>query len=155
MDNMTFEDILARDGKLVYKIRGVSMEPMLRQNRDLVAIEVPRARLKPGDIALYKQGEIYILHRVIRADKNDYLIRGDNNYFDEIVPEQAVLGVMTNFTRKGKAYRITDRSYQLYVRLWTALYPVRLFLFRSRKAAVSVLRRLGILPYIKKVTGHE
>ena len=35
---MTFEDILARDGKLVYKTRGVSMEPMLRQNRDLVVI---------------------------------------------------------------------------------------------------------------------
>ena len=37
---MTFEDILSRDGQLVYKTRGVSMEPMLRQNRDLVVIQV-------------------------------------------------------------------------------------------------------------------
>ena len=38
---MTLEDLLQRDGRLVYKTRGVSMEPMLRQNRDLVIIQVP------------------------------------------------------------------------------------------------------------------
>lgn len=62
---MTFEDILARDGKLVYKTRGVSMEPMLRQNRDLVVIRVPSSRLKKYDVALYKRGDNYVLHRVV------------------------------------------------------------------------------------------
>ena len=58
--SMTFEDILARDGKLVYKTRGVSMEPMLRQNRDLVVIRVPSSRLKKYDVALYKRGDNYV-----------------------------------------------------------------------------------------------
>ena len=35
----TFEEILEKDGKLVYKTKGVSMNPMLYQNRDLVVIE--------------------------------------------------------------------------------------------------------------------
>ena len=35
MSRSTFEDLLGRDGVLVYKTRGVSMEPMLRQDRDL------------------------------------------------------------------------------------------------------------------------
>ena len=35
----TFEEILSRDGRLIYKTRGVSMQPMLYQNRDLVIIE--------------------------------------------------------------------------------------------------------------------
>ena len=34
MTNLTMEELLARDGKLVYRTRGVSMEPMLRQDRD-------------------------------------------------------------------------------------------------------------------------
>ena len=42
---MTFEELLQKDGRLVYRTRGVSMEPMLRQNRDLVVIEVPASRL--------------------------------------------------------------------------------------------------------------
>ena len=41
-----FEDILSGDGKLVYRTKGISMEPMLRQNRDLVIIRVPDSRLK-------------------------------------------------------------------------------------------------------------
>ena len=71
---MTFEDILARDGKLVYKTRGVSMEPMLRQNRDLVVIRVPSSRLKKYDVALYKRGDNYVLHRVVGVGDGHYLI---------------------------------------------------------------------------------
>ena len=43
---MIFEEILARDGRLVYRTRGVSMKPMLYQNRDLVCIKVPEGPLK-------------------------------------------------------------------------------------------------------------
>ena len=31
----SFEEILARDGVLVYKTRGRSMEPLLREGRDI------------------------------------------------------------------------------------------------------------------------
>ncbi len=48
----SFEELLARDGKLVYKTRGVSMMPMLHENRDLVFITVPKRRLRKYDVAL-------------------------------------------------------------------------------------------------------
>ena len=35
----SFEEILARDGRLIYRFRGVSMLPLLRQKKDLVIIE--------------------------------------------------------------------------------------------------------------------
>ena len=50
MSVSTFEDILARDEILVYKTCGVSMEPMLRQNRDLVVIQVPFLRVRRFDV---------------------------------------------------------------------------------------------------------
>ena len=52
----TFEEILEKDGKLVYKTKGVSMNPMLYQNRDLVVIVPKEGRLKPLDVALYRRG---------------------------------------------------------------------------------------------------
>ena len=61
----TFESLLERDGKLVYKTRGISMLPMLHENRDLVVIERADKRLKPGDVALYRRGGQYVLHRVL------------------------------------------------------------------------------------------
>ena len=53
----TFEEILEKDGKLIYTTKGVSMQPMLYQNRDVVVIEVPQGRLQKYDVALYRRGE--------------------------------------------------------------------------------------------------
>lgn len=53
----SFEELLEKDGRLVYKTRGVSMNPMLYQNRDLVVIEPPAGRLDKYDVALYRRGK--------------------------------------------------------------------------------------------------
>jgi hypothetical protein len=151
MNVLTFEDILSRDGTLVYRTRGVSMEPMLRQNRDLVVIRVPSSRLKKFDVALYRRGREYVLHRVIKVCDGHYLIRGDNTYAVETVPDSAVIGVLTGFQRKGKEHDVGERSYRLYVRLWHALYPLRHAYVRFRRFAVRAAKKLGVLPYLKRV----
>lgn len=153
--NVKFEELLARDGYLVYKTRGVSMEPMLRQNRDLVIVRVPACRLQKYDVALYRRGRNYVLHRVIGVEKDHYLIRGDNTYSVEIVPDEAVIGVLTSFKRKGKTISIENRLYRIYVCFWNAIYPIRALYARCRRAAVRAARRAGILPLIKKVLGRE
>ena len=148
---ISLEDLLARDGKLVYKTRGVSMEPMLRQNRDLVMIRVPAARLRKFDVALYKRGKDYVLHRVIRVKDGCYRIRGDNTFSLETVPDGNVIGVLSAFQRKGKQRDVADRRYRLYVRFWCAIYPLRYGCFLLRRAAVLTARRLGVLPALKKM----
>ena len=139
---MTFEELLARDGKLVYRTKGASMEPMLRQNRDLVVIQAPASRLRRYDVALYKRGRDYVLHRVIRAEKDCYLIRGDNTYALERVEDAAVIGVLTGFQRRGREHSVTDPGYRAYVRLWDGLYPLRALWARGRRLAGRAVRRL-------------
>ena len=151
----TFEELLERNGYLVYKTRGVSMEPMLRQNRDLVIIQAPVSRLNQYDVALYKRGDAYVLHRVIGVEKDHYLIRGDNTYTIERVPDSAVIGVLTSFKRKGKEIATESRGYILYTRLWHALYPVRALCFRCKRKIVGTARRMGILPTIKTLLGRD
>lgn len=101
------------------------MKPMLYVNRDLVIISVPQGRLQPYDVALYRRGSAYVLHRVIQVREKDYLIRGDNTYRLEVVPDSAVIGVLTGFKRKGKDYSVQDPAYRRYVRVWCAIYPAR------------------------------
>ena len=151
----TFEEILRRDGHLVYKTRGVSMEPMLHEKRDLVILQAPSSRLKKYDVALYKRENAYVLHRVIGVEKERYLFRGDNTCTVEQVPFDAVIGVLTGFQRKGKQVAVTDGGYQRYVRLWCALYPMRALYMRCRRLAAQAARRLGILPALRKVQRHE
>ena len=145
-----FEDLLAKDGKLVYKTRGTSMEPMLRQNRDLVIIGVPSSRLKKYDVALYRRDDKYVLHRVIGEADGVYLIRGDNTFSVERVPFDSVIGVLTAFNRKGKMHAVTERGYRFYAAAWNAIYPLRALWRRIRRLLIIAAKKIGILPLLKK-----
>lgn len=146
----TFEEILSRDGRLIYKTRGVSMQPMLYQNRDLVIIETFEGRLKPYDVALYRRGKQYVLHRVLSLGDGVYYIRGDNTYTIETVPEGNVLGVLTGFVRKGKQHQVTEPGYRFYSCFWHFIYPLRLFRLRMRSRFKKLLAKLGLLEPLKQ-----
>ena len=148
---MKLEETLNREGWLVYRIKGVSMLPMLRQEKDLVVIEKPKGRLEKYDVALYKRGEDYVLHRVIGLRDDGYIIRGDNTYALEMVPEEDVIGVLTAFIRNGKKTQADDVRYRLYVRFWCAAYPAITQFRRFSRGVRGVARRLGITPVIKKI----
>ena len=148
---MRLEEILAQKGWLVYKTKGISMLPMLHENQDLVVIRIPEGRLKKYDVALYKRGDIYVLHRVIGVREDGYDIRGDNTYAIEQVPEQAVVGVLNSFIRKGKKYEVTDLRYRLYSKVWNTIYPFRVLCRRCFYIARKIARILGIIPLLKKL----
>lgn len=145
----TFEEILSTEGKLIYKTKGVSMQPMLYQNRDLVIIETFEGRLKPYDVALYKRGKQYVLHRVIGLGDGVYYIRGDNTYNIEVVPEVNVLGVLTAFVRDGKQHLVTEHSYSIYSCLWQKIYPLRVFRLRFKSKLRKLLAKMGLLEPLK------
>ena len=82
MNNMTFEQVIARDGWLIYTNRGDSMMPLTKQDRDpLVISKKPKRRLKKYDVPLYKRDSgQYVLHRIFQVRKHDYVICGDNRW---------------------------------------------------------------------------
>ena len=151
----TIEEFLALDGILVSMTCGCSMRPLLRQSRDLVVIQQPVARLKKYDVALYRRGTKYILHRVIEVTPDCYLIRGDNTFTLETVPHNNVIGVLTGFQRNNKRYSVSNRYYMCYVRFWCAIYPLRALYVRGKNKARRLATKLGILPYLKKIFCHD
>ncbi len=123
---VTFEDLLKKDGYLVYTNVGTSMLPLLRQQRDIIEIRPLACRAKKYDAVLYKAGKRYILHRVLKVRSNDYVICGDHNIRREYgVTDNMILGVMTRVIRDGKSIYPSDRKYKLYVHLWCDFYHVR------------------------------
>ena len=75
------ESFLNTEGIITYKIKGKSMEPMLRSNIDLVTIQklTPYDILYENDVVLYKHNNLLILHRIVEINKNnEYTILGDN-----------------------------------------------------------------------------
>ena len=135
------EQMLERDGVIVYKTRGVSMRPMLKQNRDLVTVRKFEGRLKKYDVPLYrrKRGG-YVLHRIIGLKDDCYIIRGDNTFKKEYVPDSEVLGVLTEFKRKGRDHSVDSAGYKLYARFWNLIYPLR-WVMRKSKVLGSKVKR--------------
>ncbi len=142
---MIEQELLER-GKFAYTTKGVSMRPLLRQNRDLIIIHKrPEERLKKYDTALFKRDNgDYVLHRVIRVREHDYIICGDNLEQMEPVREDQILGVLFEMVRNGKTISVNDFGYLLYVHFWWDAYPIRFFLRRvyrlGRRAARKLLK---------------
>lgn len=142
---ITIEQLIETEGKYVGPTMGVSMLPMLKSGRDSVVITKKSSRLKTLDVALYKRGEMYVLHRVIKVLDTGYIIRGDNCYVNECVPEDAVIGVLTEYFRKNRHIDCaTDEKYLYYARKRVKNYSFRrLFVpfFRKIKHAFGKIYR--------------
>lgn len=126
-DKQTIEDVLSSRGQYVGPTVGVSMLPMLKNRRDTIVVQAKTERLQRLDVALYRRGDAYVLHRVLQPIDGGYIIRGDNCYADEEVPEDAVIGVLTEFFRKGKHYYCTDKKYIKYTEKRLKSYKFRRF----------------------------
>ena len=74
MNKATFEEIIERDGMLIYTNKGDSMMPLIKEGRDLLVIEKTNGRLKRFDVPLYKRdtGQ-YVLHRIIKVSTSSLI----------------------------------------------------------------------------------
>lgn len=144
----TIEEILANEGKYIGPTVGVSMLPMLKNRRDTIVVLPKKDRLKPLDVALYKRGNDYVLHRVLEVLDDGYLIRGDNCYSDEHIKEEHVIGVLSEFFQKNKHFFCTDNKYLAYAKRRVKNYPIRRFfvllIIKIKNAAKKVLKFLGL-----------
>lgn len=144
-DLTTFEQVLSEQGKLIYTNVGTSMMPLLRQNRDVMIIERPSGRLKKYDVPLYKKGDKYILHRVIKVLPDSYVIVGDHCTVREYgVTDSRIIGVLTGIIRDGKTVSVNSLRYKLYYHLWCDFFYVRVFILKSKAFLNAVLRRLKV-----------
>jgi hypothetical protein len=134
MNKSTFEDELARTGKLIYTNVGDSMMPLIRQDRDLVVIVPAEGRLKKYDVPLYRRDSgQYVLHRILQVRSDDYVICGDNRCKKETgITDRHIIGVLQAVIRNGREVPVTALRYRLYVHLWCDLFPVRSFLIKVR-----------------------
>lgn len=143
----SIEELVESEGKYVGPTSGVSMLPMLKTGRDTIVVKKKEGRLRPLDVALYRRGEKYVLHRVIRVLDGGYLIRGDNCYEDELVRESDVFGVLTEYFKKDERIDCnTDEKYLKYAKRRVKNYRFRRvfvpFFRRCKAVAAKAYRRI-------------
>lgn len=126
------EHILEEKGVFVGTTSGVSMYPMLRNRKDTIVIRPVTGRLRKYEVPLYRRGTQYVLHRIVEVRPQEYVILGDNCVQKEYVKEEQVIGVLTEFYRGEKHVDMSSWRYRAYVRIWCALYPIRVWYKKGR-----------------------
>ena len=110
------DEALRENEEVAVLTSGISMEPMLRQHRDIVIIKRVNGRLKRNDVPLYRRSgcDRFVLHRILKVTSDGYVIRGDNLYTKEYD------------VNDGKYYDCEkSRKYKTYVFFMRVSYPLR------------------------------
>jgi hypothetical protein len=143
-ERRTFEEELQCHGNLVYTNVGCSMMPLLRQGHDLVEI----VKKEPGsckkyDVVLYKRGDRYILHRILKVLENGYIIVGDHNYRREYdITEEQIIGVLVAVVRDGRRISVSDWKYRVYVHLWCDFFPIRAAILAGKQYVARIWKHV-------------
>lgn len=108
-------------------ISGRSMSPFLVHGRDTVYLSKVTAPLKRGDMILYRRDSgAYILHRIIRADKETYDLVGDGQSgIEPGIRRDQVLAVVAAVRRKGKLLRSGSFCWEFFEHVWLRMVPLR------------------------------
>lgn len=98
--------------------KGISMLPLIHQGRDEVVLKKPSGRLKKFDIVFYKRASgQFVLHRIIKVRKNDYILCGDNQTeYEYNIKDDMILAVVDELIIDGKTVSVTDCEYIKYVK---------------------------------------
>ncbi len=151
----TFENLLEKDGYFLFTNVGNSMLPLLREKKDIIEIRRKETnRCKRYDVVLYKRGDRYILHRILKVLQEGYIIAGDHNTFiEKDVTDDMILGIMTKVIRNGRIITSDNFWYKVYVHLWCDVYPVRMKIIRWKYRIIGILR--AVKRRIKRLIGKN
>jgi signal peptidase I len=139
----SIESLLLREGAYVSVVVGHSMEPMLKERVDTIMVTPFKGRLKKYDVALYRVGEKYVLHRVVRVLPDSYVMCGDNCVvLEKNITDAEVLGKLERVWRGEEEYDLGGFGYKLYSRYKVLEFPFRKLYRRLRGGIGSRLRKL-------------
>lgn len=133
------ESYLAQGSSVELLLKGFSMRPFLRSERDVVVLTPIRAEeLRRGMVVLFRFGGRHILHRFRGCDKRGRLkMEGDGNYRTvELVGPKDVLAYVTEVKRDERVRMRYGSA------VWRLRSCVSLAIKRLRTLAISVKRRV-------------
>ena len=136
------EKVLERDGMFISTTSGVSMYPLLRHRRDTIIVTPSVERLKRYDVALYRRGDSYVLHRVLRVLPDSYIIRGDNCILLEHIKNEEILGKLTGIYRRDKEVNMQGAGYKFYSWFIVLVNPLVRLKLKLKPRLVRVIKRI-------------
>lgn len=130
------EDEIGSGRPVRFRMKGDSMFPLLRSNRDEVVLHLcAEEELEPMDVVLFRYKGRHLLHRIIRRDGNRLLIQGDGSYVakEECCTGDVIGRVQAIVRPSGKTIAVDEWQWRLPSCLWQQVGCLRRPLLRMLK----------------------
>ena len=130
-------DILKTADRVRFTVKGNSMYPLLRGNRDQVDV-VKCDKVRKYDIVLYRrENGAYVLHRVLKNQNGTLSIAGDfEQELEHPVYENQVIAKVDNVIREnGRVISCRNIFYRLYCTVWAKA-------LKRRRRILRILKKL-------------
>lgn len=140
-----FENEIQSKGYIVFPNEGDSMMPLLRQHKDIMVIKKITEPLKKYDAVLFKRPNgAYVMHRIVKVcGHGKYRIAGDNRHFAETIPEEWIIGILSEVIKDDRHITVDSDEYKAYLKK----VPMHRFKLKLKWYRKAIIRR------IKKVFG--
>ena len=118
------ESEIAEGHSVRFRLKGQSMFPLLRNERDEVVLyPCTEEELKPMDVVLFRYQDRHVLHRILCREGKQLYLQGDGSY---VAREQCttadVVGKVHKVIRpSGKVVSVDGWQWRLLSRLWRGL----------------------------------
>lgn len=143
---LSYEEVLKKNGTLVFTPGGTSMQPLLRHHENPVVLVPVNGRLKKGDVPFYKREDgQYVLHRILKVRKDSYDCCGDNQtVIEKGVTDEMIFAKMVGFYRGDRYIALDDPEIVRYARARIRSRP-----FRAIKAALRRMVNALSSPFVE------
>ena len=142
--------LLEKGQRVTIPVKGVSMLPFIRGERDLVELTAPdREALQRDDIVLFRYHGRWIMHRILKVDKGIATIQGDGVWRGkEVVPLDQIHGRAIQILKCGvKARNPYTKGELRMVHAWRQLGWVRRYI-------LAIYRRVFRIRISKEPAGQ-
>ncbi len=124
------ESLIEQGQPVELRMRGGSMRPYLRGDRDVAVLEpVAPEQLKKGDVVLFRYRGAHLLHRIAAIDGDRLSLLGDGALNGEQAVRSDVVARLVRVIRpSGRTESATSAGVRLYTGVWRGLRPLRRYL---------------------------
>ena len=138
-----YEEVLKKNGTLIFTPGGTSMQPLLRHHENPVVLSSVTGRLKKGDVPFYKRPDgHYVLHRILKVRKDSYDCCGDNQtVIEKGVTDDMIFAKMVGFYRGEHYISVDDRAIVRYARRRMASRPARAVIAFVKTCIKRILKK--------------
>ena len=134
MNKLSYEEALEKAPFLIVSTIGTSMLPLIKEGENTIKITKVSAKLKRGDVLLFKRDDgSYVLHRLVRVKKDKLLMCGDNQVVIEKIDINQVIGIMDGYFIGEEFISIDNKEYIKYYKKRLFNRPFRRFKYLVKR----------------------